>query len=398
MKDFPILNPSLLLSCLFILELTACMDHYSSKETEIRHLIREVGDRYVPDSRTGIYEIRVDRDVDKWVLEGVTDHPEVVEILLDSLENRSLTYMNQVKILPDKELEGKVRGLVNVSVANLRTETSHAAELCTQALMGMPLKILQKDRGWFRVQTPDQYIGWTDAGAISTMSREEYENYRSEPRIIYTELWGNSYDRPGGNAMPVSDLVAGCVLQVIETQGNYYKVKYPDGRLAFVKRLESEPFMEWTDSRNPTPENLVSSALELMGIPYLWGGTSVKGVDCSGFTKTVYFMNGLVLPRDASQQDDIGMLVDEQKFFSRLLPGDLLFFGSPATDTTAERVVHVGLWIGDMKFIHASGDVHLSSMDPGNPLFDSYNLNRYLRTKRLLNSQFMDQLFIRKFY
>jgi cell wall-associated NlpC family hydrolase len=398
MENKNLLKPVLLLGCLLALSLTRCMDSRSIKEDEIRQLINDLGDRRVPDTRTGIFEISVTWNIDEWVLDGITDHPEVMDELLDSLEQKSLPYTNQVKILPGDEMEGKTRGLIRVSVANLRTEPSHTAELCTQGILGMPLKVLQREGGWYRVQTPDSYIGWIDDGGLTLMDMEGLEQYRSEAKIIYTGLWGNSYDQPGAGAMPVSDLVAGSVLQMIEIQGGYYKVKYPDGRLAFVSRSESEPFVEWIDKRDPISTNLVSYAGKLIGIPYLWGGTSVKGVDCSGFTKIVYFMNGLILPRDASQQEDIGMLVDDQKYFSRLLPGDLLFFGSIATDSTAERVVHVGLWIGDMKYLHASGDVHISSMDQNDSGFDQYNYNRYLKTKRILNSQFIDQIFIRKFY
>ena len=97
-------------------------------------------------------------------------------------------------------------------------------------------------------------------------------------------------------------------------------------------------------------------------------------------------MHGIVLPRDASQQDDVGILIDERKEFGALQPGDLLFFGRTATDTTQERVVHVGMWIDDMEFIHASGDVHISSFDPQSSLYDEYNLNRYLRANRLIGA------------
>ncbi len=391
-------NIRLIMCCLLTLNLYACMNSGSGKEEMIRQLIHNIREAKVPDPRTGIFEINVSRNYNEWILEGMTDHPEVMNILLDSLERMAIQYRNQVISLPGPELKDKTRALVRVSVANLRTEPSHAAELCTQSLLGTPLKVLQRNGGWYRVQTPDRYIGWIDDGGLVTMDEGRYRQYQSDEKIIYTSLWGNSYDQPGMAAMPVSDLVAGCVLQQIEEQSDSYKVKYPDGRLAFISKNESEPFVEWIDNRDPNGENLVSMAKRLMGVPYLWGGTSPKEVDCSGYTKIVYFMNGVVLPRDASQQEDIGMLVDDQKYFSRLLPGDLLFFGSAASDSTEERVVHVGLWIGEMKYIHASGDVHVSSMDQNNPGFDHYNYNRYLKSKRILNSQYIDQLFIRKFY
>ena len=92
---------------------------------------------------------------------------------------------------------------------------------------------------------------------------------------------------------------------------------------------------------------LVETSKTLMGVPYLWGGTSTKGVDCSGFTKTIYYLNGMVIPRDASQQVHTGKLIDSVTNFDALEKGDLLFFGRKATDTGTEKVVHVGMWIGN---------------------------------------------------
>jgi cell wall-associated NlpC family hydrolase len=377
----------------------SCMEQISkAREGEIRQMIRDIRHEYVKDTRTAIFDINLERNMDGWLIEGITDQPEVLDRLLDSLERKSITYRNKVKILPDEDLNGKTNGLVNLSVANLRSEPDHRAELCTQAVLGTPLKVLQKQRSWYRVQTPDKYIGWLDESGLVIMAKEDYEQYQSEEKVIFTELWGNSYLEPDANSTPVSDLVAGSILQFISDQGEFFKIKYPDDRIGYLRKMESEFLIEWVDSRNPTAENLVFFAKRLMGIPYLWGGTSIKGVDCSGYTKTIYFMNGIILPRDASQQDDIGMLVDDKKFFNRLLPGDLLFFGTEQTDSTEERVVHVGMWIGDMKFIHASGDVNISSMNTSAPEFDEYNYNRYLKSKRILNSHFVDQLFIRKFY
>ena len=147
---------------------------------------------------------------------------------------------------------------------------------------------------------------------------------------------------------------------------------------------------------NPTVESLVSTGKTLIGVPYLWGGTSTKGVDCSGFTKTIYFLNGMVIPRDASQQVHTGILIDSTKNFDNLVKGDLLFFGRKATDSTAEKVVHVGMWIGDNEFIHASGRVRISSLEKASKNFDEYNLNRYLRTKRIFKQEGKGLIYLAK--
>ena len=110
-------------------------------------------------------------------------------------------------------------------------------------------------------------------------------------------------------------------------------------------------------------------------------------MDCSGFTKTVYFLNGMVIPRDASQQVHAGKPIDSVQNFDNLEKGDLLFFGTKATDSTKEKVVHVGMWIGNNEFIHASNMIRISSMDPNAANFDDWNRKRYLRTKRMLNEE-----------
>jgi cell wall-associated NlpC family hydrolase len=164
-------------------------------------------------------------------------------------------------------------------------------------------------------------------------------------------------------------------------------MQYPNKKTAYVEKTAAQPYRKWVASlKEPTGENLIKTAREMMGVPYLWGGTSPKGVDCSGYTKTIFFLNGMVLPRDASQQIAAGEEVDSSRNFENLQPGDLLYFGKKATDTTSERVIHVGMWIGDNKFIHSMGEVHISTFDTTAADFDEYNYNRYLRTKRVLGT------------
>lgn len=259
--------------------------------------------------------------------------------------------------------------------------------MATQATLGTIVNVFKQEDNWYYVQTPDKYLAWVDAGGIELVDEQKAENWSADEKVVYTETYGHAYLGPDENAPIVSDLTAGNMLTIVKYVDEYFSVRFPDGRNAYVRRNEAEPYSQWLKNLNATNETLVATAQKLVGIPYLWGGTSTKGVDCSGFTKTVYFLNGMAIPRDASQQVHTGKLIDSNRNFENLEKGDLLFFGRKATDSTAEKVVHVGMWIGHNEFIHSSGKVRVSSMDRNSKNYDEYNLNRYLLTKRVFNQE-----------
>jgi cell wall-associated NlpC family hydrolase len=354
----------------------------SGRYQETISLIEQVEKAYAPDSRTALFDIRaINRNPVR--LEGETNLPEAKQELLGLLQSKGLEIEDAVLLLPAADLGEKRYGLVNVSVANLRAAPSHSAELVTQALLGTPLKLLKKDRGWYLMQTPDKYLAWSNSASIVSIDDAELAEWKNTAKIIYLDTYGFSFDPVSDKR--VSDLVAGSILILKNEAPDGWEVEYPDGRNAQVAKASAVDFQAWKNSITLDGNSVSEIAMELMGIPYLWGGTSTKGLDCSGFTKTVYFLQGLVLPRDASQQAQVGELVDTARDFSRLEPGDLLFFGR-RNDDKSERIVHVGLWLGDHEFIHASGDVHISSLDSLDENFDRYNYNRYLRTKRISGS------------
>jgi cell wall-associated NlpC family hydrolase len=175
-------------------------------------------------------------------------------------------------------------------------------------------------------------------------------------------------------------------------------VVYPDGRIAFILKSNALTYKDWFKNIDLSGESITKGALQFKGIPYLWGGTSSKGLDCSGFTKIVYFMHGINLPRDASQQVNKGLLIDSNGDFGKLKPGDLIFFGtkgpkatnqqgnSGSNESNDERVVHVGVYLGDNHFIHASDYVRINSLNPSDALYDKFNADRYLRSKRYVEN------------
>jgi len=388
MAKIIVLKKLVIISFLFLL---SC----SEGAHEIENVLISVKQHFIPDSRVGIFDVELIKSGNIFHLIGETDKPIAIKALLDSLDRFQISIVNEVEMLPHKQLEGKFWGLVNISVCNMRKEPRHSAELVTQGILGTPVKILKRKGSWFLIQTPDRYLGWVDSGGIEWLPEHGIKDYIKREKIIFTEIYGFSYQKPEEDSRTISDLTSGNVLFLEEKLDSYYKVSYPDGRFAYIRKSESKLYIEWLNENSFDPMKLTSVAFSMLGVPYLWGGTSSKGMDCSGFTKTIYFMSGYLLPRDADQQENMGTLVDEEKTFSMLQKGDLLFFGRAATDSTDEKVTHVGMWIGDMKFIHASGDIHMSSMDPGSDIFDEYNRNRYIRTKRLDGSDDEGKLLVK---
>ncbi|WP_192349858.1 C40 family peptidase [Algoriphagus sp. Y33] len=356
----------------------SCVSQENSDE--VSTLIEAKRAEVAPDKRVAIWDLKFENDS----LKGETDLIDALEELLAELKSQEISFTDAVHRLPDSSLGEKTKALVTISVANIRSNPKHSAELATQALMGTPLNVLKEDDGWFLVQTPDGYLSWVDRAGIQLMSEAELERWHKEPKIVFTALSGHLWQNTDQKEM-VSDLVAGNILTLQEETKDQLKVSLPDGREGWISSSEARDWESWIASRETSPEALIATAKQMMGIPYLWGGTSIKGVDCSGFTKTVYYLNGQIIPRDASQQIHEGELVDADKNWDKLQVGDLLFFGVKGTPEKKERVVHVGMWIGNREFIHSRGLVRISSFDPENPNYDEYELGRYLRTKRIVN-------------
>lgn len=383
--------------CLWIFSTLYGMGQHS----DIQQIIEAVQLKYAPDRRVELFQVKALQQNDTLVLEGETTSRPAYEEILSHARKVSAVVKDHIRLLPDEKLGEEVWGVIYNSVGTLRAEPRYGAELVSQALLGMPVRILEQQGGWRRVQTPDRYIGWMN-GSVEPMTDVQRQQYLKLTKLIVTALHTRSFTDTGKEALPVSDLVAGDMLVVQSTKGGFYQVQYPDGREAFVKKTDGLKVSDWLNSSMLTGERIVQAAKQLIGVPYLWGGTSTKGLDCSGFTRQVYFMHGVILARDASQQVRYGRLIDDTGDFNDALPGDLVFFGTKATvGNPMERVVHVGIYLGNKRFIHASDYIRINSFDPADPLYDVFNTKRYLRTKRIIGEPFgegMEELFDNPFY
>lgn len=277
----------------------------------------------------------------------------------------------------------KTYAIVNLSVCNLHDSPDFSSEMISQGLLGMPVRVLRQD-AWYRIQTPDDYVGWVHRAGVRLATNDELAAWNAAEKIVVTAHYGFVYSEPKLSSQTVSDVVAGDRLKWDGSKGSFYRVAYPDGRTGYLPKSVAMPEQKWRAGLQQDAASIIRTAYTLMGVPYLWAGTSSKGVDCSGFVRTVLFMHDIIIPRDASEQALTGERIEIDSDFSNLQPGDLIFFGRKATEERKERVVHVGIYIGNKRFIHSQGDVHVSSFDPSDKLFDAFNLGRLLFASRVI--------------
>ncbi|MBR3562253.1 MAG: C40 family peptidase [Bacteroidales bacterium] len=256
--------------------------------------------------------------------------------------------------------------VVNVSDAFMRAEPRYGSECVSQTRMGTLVQVLERKGYWARIKTPEPYEGWVNelalaptrelspeeqketklyGATLAPMSRKEAEEYLKAPKYICIQN------------IPEQNLL----------MGNMVKTDTPaQGMVDFRKWAEAEA----AEADETKIDQIIALAKTYLGCPYMWAGMSPGHFDCSGLTGYCYFMNGILLPRDASQQVQCGIEVP----FEQMQKGDLVFFG----DTS---VGHVAICIGDHKIIHASQIVRINSLIPGEP--DYYGRN-ILHIRRII--------------
>lgn len=344
----------------------------------------EVKSQFVPDRRVDIFDTEIRRTPKGLIVTGDTNIPAAKELLLQKLKEINPEFIDSIHILPAANLQGETYGVVRLSVCNIRSNPKHSAELSTQSTLGSSLRIYKKEGDWYYVQTPDNYLGWLDKDGFTLMDKATYEEWMNKEKVIITAEMAKATIAADAASATVSDLLPGNILEKESVKGKFEKVIFPDGREAFVPRNSQQDLQVWLKNTKPDTTGIFQVAKRMMGSPYLWGGTSSKGMDCSGYTKQVFFENGILLPRDASQQVYVGEEIKTDTTLVNLLPGDLLFFGREATAEKKERIWHVAIYLGAGKIVHSAGNVKIQSLKRGAEDFAEDRLETLVRAKRIL--------------
>lgn len=223
-------------------------------------------------------------------------------------------------------------GVCPLGVIPLRTENNHRSELSSQILYGDTFKITDRRKDWVKIRLAwDGYEGWVTTHQVKFIEKEDYEMLNSKAFIGSTHLFDlvhqsseESFPIPMGSDLRALDLLN-----------------------------------QWTDTPHSTSQKskelLVKTAYQYLNAPYLWGGKTPLGIDCSGLTQMVYKMHGIPLKRDASLQAEQGTTLS---FIEESEPGDLAFF-----DNNEGEIIHVGILLKNHYILHAHGQVRIDRID-----------------------------------
>lgn len=252
--------------------------------------------------------------------------------------------------------------LINTAVANVYKEPSHDSAIVTQAIMGESCQILNNKDEWYHIIQKDGYDGWI----YHFHGVESNSKYKSN--MILQDIFGSVITLDKNKI--ISHLVFGSTVRA-KQKNDGYRIILPDGRKGFSHNNFND------GNKNASRDGIVKTAQRFLGTPYLWGGKSPYGIDCSGLVQTVFKSVEIELPRDAYQQAEYfsNNIIHKDK----IEHGDLLFFSEN------DKVTHVAISIGELNFINARGYVQEESIDEKSSLFNRNLCDLFLHAVSIKN-------------
>jgi hypothetical protein len=311
---------------------------------EVLAMVQAVRDELAPDPRLAVFEVDVEIDGDRITLTGATSEPAAAQELHRRVAGLTAwsEVVDAVQLLPEAEADDRVHAVVSAAVAPMLSGPRIQSTQVSQAVLGSRLIVFRREGRWLQCRGSDGYIGWIHAGYVALLDEGMA---RAWELGADGDLWVSleaSVVQDGGDVLVRLPWGA----RVLREQDGI--VRLPDGRTGHA-RGEMLPLGARGLGFPGDTAAICETASRWLGVPYLWGGITMGGVDCSGFVQALYRMHGYVIPRDSDQQSRAGEPVDAGESFEKLLPGDLLFFAE-----SEGRCSHVAMSTGGSQIVHSS--------------------------------------------
>ena len=242
--------------------------------TTAADIVTRVRAQFAPDTRVAVFDVKAETKENAVELTGDVEQAAAKDALIKALKDGGFpNVVDKIAVLPDPAFSAKPLGVVTVSVAVMKTKPSQASELGNQLIMGMVVKLLKKDGGWYFVQSlDDRYLGWMEPDHLALVTKEQGRRARrraARRRHGAVHPSCGNRPRPTGRRWPTSSSATSSPRPGRAGTGS--PVQLPDGRNGFVNHADATDHAAWKAARAITPDNVEQAARQFRGVPYLWG-------------------------------------------------------------------------------------------------------------------------------
>ena len=330
----------------------------------VNKYIERYKELFVYDPSQIYFHVEASHRSNQLILSGDVHYPELKDGLIDILNHLGFkNIIDNILVFPDPKLQDKKFSLANQYTVTMYFEPDSESEMVTEVLYGDPIFLLKLGpKNFVLGQSIEGYLGWIPTSSVTPMDVTQYVEWSTGPRVMFIEQFES-----GSISIPV-----GTELKYIE-EG---KAELPDKKIVSI---EGGIYKVYNPGEDPHRKIIIDFCKKFLETPYLWGGKTNKGIDCSGFVQMSFRAGGINLPRDAAQQCVSGEIVANRDF-NLMETGDLLFFIGDRGNIT-----HTGICLDRANYIHStSGGVQISKLNISDDDKENNRLSSFVQARRML--------------
>jgi len=346
--------------------ISSCVHTLPAKRlTDIQAIIAQANDGFYLDDRIWFQNVHGEFTQDTLVLRGEAFFERPVIGIVKKLRRAGfeMEIQDSVLYLPEQFENNLAYGIITAPYTMGRYEPVIVKQEGTEMLYGEPVRLIRDMDPFIQAQSAVGYLGYIPKSDLRPVTLSEWSRYQKGRQAVFSKNFelGNGINIKMGSRLPYigDDMILLADGSEFELAREHYSVVDP--------------------AINPKRESIVASAKRYLGLPYVWGGRSADGVDCSGFVMQSYALNNFYLPRDTDEMANVGRIIGLPGWTEAMLPGDLLFFAG-----TRRLVTHTAIYLGNGKVIHSLGSgVQIQSMNPDDPDYAENLTTRFIFAKRV---------------
>jgi hypothetical protein len=335
------------------------------KPEKINEYIEKYKTMAVFDPKVTCFEVEGKVESGNIMLSGRVSLPEYRDGLVSILTAMNLQNIkDEIVVLPDKKLGNKTFAIASTTGVPFYSRTTGLKEQLTESILGETIYLLAEDSAgnYYYAQSGSGYLGWIEKKNVISMTQSAFHKWQQKPRVVFLKEYNiRKIKIPIGTILPITDK---------------QQIVLPDGQKIAV----ANDYFRIVSQTDQFGKKIIATAKQFLGTPYVWGGNTKAGIDCSGFVQIVFRANGINLARDADEQAINGQLIGFRGYTEDMLPGDTLYFAGHNG-----RITHTGIYLGNNEFIHATDPhVMISSLDPQAKNYSEKHAKGFVLARRII--------------